>query len=62
MDFKDIIKVSNKEKLCTKICFLKILLKLIQSTRQNAIHMMDNPAHKLIKSLYMKLSRDMEDI
>jgi hypothetical protein len=36
--------------------------KLIQSTRQNAIHMMVNPAHKLIKSLYMKLSRDMEDM
>jgi hypothetical protein len=42
--------------------FLKNADKFIQSTCQNAISMMDNPAHKLIKSLYMKLSEDMEDI
>jgi hypothetical protein len=49
-------------KIIQQNMFLKNTGKLIQSTHQNAIHMMDNPAQKLIKSLYMKLSRDMEDI
>lgn len=34
----------------------------IKSPYQNAINMMNNPAHKLIKLLYLKLERDMEDI